>query len=123
MDNDDDSALRSLFAAYAPAIEEEPFLARARAALAQREQTARRRARVRFVALLVIGLCIAALSAKPLRALSSGIGGTLATRIDEALATWGQILSPIGWQILTCSLAAAAAYLGRRRIRMFLAPW
>ncbi len=115
MDSDADSILREVFAAYAPPIQEEPFLSQARAALAREEQRARRHSRVRLAVLLVITLCAAALTLRPLGALSSGI--------ESGLATWNRVLSPLVWQLLIYGLTAAVAFLGRRRIRTFLAPW
>lgn len=115
MDNDIDPQLRELFAAYAPAMGEEAFLADIRCVLAREEKQVRLRSDVVLAALLLLVACVAVLSLGPAARLFSSIQGALVRASD----TLPSILS----HLCVYGMTLALGYLGRRRLWSFLAPW
>lgn len=115
MSAETDLKLKRLFAAYAPALVEEPFLAKAREAIARQQRLRRTRSAAIYSTIVLVGGCIAFAS--------SPIVDGWFSLLHDGLVRWTDAFSPLVSQLLTYGIAGAVAILGRRRIRAFLAPW
>lgn len=115
MSDENDRDLQRLFAAYAPVMPEEPFLAHTGAALLRQMRLARVRSVISYALLGVVGLAVAAATAGPLNAFCMMIERTVHSASFD--------LPPVASQALVYATTAAVLVLGRRRIRAFLGPW
>lgn len=115
MNEESDPRLTALFAAYSPVIAEEPFLGRARSAVACQQRRLRTRSITSYSAIALVGGCIAVAS--------SAIVVEWISLLNDQLIRWTDALSPLASQLLTYGTTCVVAILGRHRIRAFLAPW
>jgi hypothetical protein len=115
MKDDSDRDLQRLFAAYAPVLPEEPFLAQTGVALLRQIRRARVRSVIGYALLGVIGVAVAAATAGPLNA--------FCTAIEKTVNSANFALPPVAAQAVVYATTAAVLILGRRRIRAFLGPW
>ena len=114
MNDEHDRTLQRLFAAYAPTLSDESFLAHTTAALIRQHRSARVRSVIGYVLLGLIGAVVAVTTAAPLSALSVAVEKTFKAASFD--------LSPLASQGLVYVVTAAVLILGRRRIRAFLGP-
>jgi hypothetical protein len=115
MSDENDRDLQRLFAAYAPVIAEEPFLAQTGEALIRQLRRARVRSVISYALLGVVGVAVAAATAAPLNAFGMVI--------EKAVNSASFSLSPVASQAVVYATTAIVLVLGRRRIRAFLSPW
>lgn len=115
MSDENDRDLQRLFAAYAPVMPEEPFLAQTGMALMRQIRLARVRSVISYALLGAVGVAVAAATAAPLNA--------FCIVIERALSSTSFDLSPVASQAVVYASTAAVLVLGRRRIRAFLGPW